>query len=111
MEIYFRTNKLQKICNNKKIMEKKLGSQMSFKLQQRLFELSAADNLNDISHLSPTRLHELTGNRKGQFSVDLIHPFRLLFIIANDPVPYLETGGIDREKVNQIEIIEISDTH
>ncbi len=33
MEIYFRTNKLQKICNNKKIMEKKLGSQMSFKLQ------------------------------------------------------------------------------
>ena len=39
----------------------------------------------------------------GQFSVDIEHPYRLLFIPANDPVPRNENGGIDREKVTEIE--------
>lgn len=111
MEIFFRNKKLQKICNEEKVMVKKLGDQMSSKLKQRLFELVAADCLADISHLPPPRLHELSGNRKEQYSVDLNHPFRLLFIVANNPIPYNKTGGIDRERVSQIEIIEITDTH
>jgi proteic killer suppression protein len=43
--------------------------------------------------------------------VDLEHPFRLLFIPANNPVPIGEDGGLDRTQVTEIEIIEIVDTH
>lgn len=78
---------------------------------QRLSELSAAITLSDISYLPPPRLHELSGNRKGQFSVDLYHPYRLLFIPANESIPMRDDGGMNKEKIDQIEISEIEDTH
>lgn len=92
-------------------MRKHLGPKGARKLQQRLMELSAAESLADISHLPPPRCHELTGGRAGQFSVDLEHPYRLLFIPAHDPLPHREDGGIDRGKVTEIEVIAIEDTH
>ncbi len=92
-------------------MTKKLGSKCAGKLKQRLMELAAADTLSVISHLPPSRCHELTGKEAGVFSVDLEHPLRLLFISADEPVPRHEDGGIDRTQVKEIEIIGIKDTH
>jgi proteic killer suppression protein len=43
--------------------------------------------------------------------VDLEHPYRLLFIPADDPIPYREDKGIDLALVKEIEIIDIEDTH
>lgn len=111
MDIFFKTKKLQKICSIKRDAVKELGHKGGKKLMQRLSELSAAIALSDISYLPPPRLHELSGNRKGQFSVDLDHPYRLLFIPANDLIPMKDDGGMDKEKIVQIEIIEIEDTH
>lgn len=74
-------------------------------------ELHAAIFLSDISHLPPARLHELTGNRNGLFSVDLGHPYRLLFIQNNEPTPVKDDGGLDKTHINKIKIIEIEDTH
>ncbi|PKN04794.1 MAG: killer suppression protein [Deltaproteobacteria bacterium HGW-Deltaproteobacteria-9] len=92
-------------------MVKHLGAKNTRKLKQRLMELGAADTLADISHLPPVRCHELTGKDAGIFSVDVEHPYRLLFMSADDPVPLLADGGIDRKQVKEIEIIEIKDTH
>ena len=92
-------------------MVKQLGAKSANKLKQRMMELGAYDTLSDISHLPPPRCHELTGKDAGTFSVDLEHPYRLLFIPANDPVPVCSDGGIDRKQVTEIEIIEIRDTH
>jgi proteic killer suppression protein len=111
MLIYFRTKKLQKLCSEQREMQKQLGQAMARKLMQRMTELKAAEALSDISHLPPPRCHELTGNRAGQFSVDLEHPYRLLFIPADDPIPYREDEGIDLALVKEIEIIDIEDTH
>jgi plasmid maintenance system killer protein len=91
--------------------QKKLGKKGGRKLQQRMMELKAADNLADISRLPPARCHELTGNRAGQLSVDLEHPFRLLFVVGNNPRPKRGSGGLDWERVTEIEIIAIADTH
>lgn len=111
MLIYFKTKKLQKLCSEQREMQKQLTKSMARKLQQRMGELKAAEALSDISHLPPPRCHELTGNRAGQFSVDLEHPYRLLFIPADDPIPYREDNGIDLDQVTEIEIIDIEDTH
>lgn len=111
MIIFFKTKKLQKECSSSKEMRKKHGAKRAKKLAQRLMELGAAENLDQISHLPPPRCHELTGKRAGQFSVDLDHPYRLLFISAIVPVPKLEDGGIDKSQVSEIEIIGIVDTH
>lgn len=111
MLLFFKTKKLQKICSDARVMRVQLGTSMARKLQQRMMELKAGDTLADISHLPPPRCHELTNDRAGQFSVDLEHPYRLLFVPADDPIPYREDGGIDLERVREIEIIEIEDTH
>jgi proteic killer suppression protein len=74
-------------------------------------ELKAAPCLDDISKVPPPRCHPLSGDRDGQLSVDLEHPYRLLFIPANDPRPLTQDGGLDWTKVTEIEIVEITDTH
>ena len=111
MEIYFKSRKLQKICSDEREGIKKLGDKCAKKIRQRLIELKAADCLADISHLPPARLHELTGDRKGTYSVDLLHPYRLIFEAADEPLPLLKTGGLDKTKVCEVLIIEIADTH
>ena len=110
MLIYFKTHKLQKICNKENEAVKKLGLKMARKLQQRLMELSAAPCLDDISQLPPPKCHQLTGNRTGQFSVDLDQPYRLIFIPANNPIPEKKDGGLDLAKIDSIEILTIVDT-
>ena len=112
MDVFFKTKKLQKICSITKEMVKVLGPGMAKKLKQRMVELNAAEVLADLSHLPPTRLHELKNDRKGQYSVNLEEPYRLLFIPADDPVPLKEEdGGIDIKNVRSVEIIDIEDTH
>jgi proteic killer suppression protein len=111
MRIFFRTRKLQKVCSQADESRRQLGDKRGKKLQQRMMELKAAHNLTDISRLPPTRCHELAGDRAGQLSVDLEHPYRLLFIVANNPYPERESGGLDWEGVTEIEIVEIADTH
>jgi proteic killer suppression protein len=56
-------------------------------------------------------LHELKGNRKGQLSLDLDHPYRLIFIPDHDPVPSTEDGGMDWGRVTAVKILGIEDTH
>ncbi len=109
MNIVFSTKKLRKICNTQSLLIKEFGAEQAKKLGQRLDELRAADCLEDISHLPP-RCHELTGNLKGIFSVDLKHPYRLLFE-PTAPVPLKEDGGIDREKIYSVTILQVEDTH
>lgn len=113
MTISFRVRKLQKICNSGKEMRKAFGKKMAIKLKQRLLELNAADTLADISKLPPPRCHELTGKEKGCFSVDLEHPYRLIFApVALDNINiHLDDGGFNLSKITEIEILEIRDTH
>lgn len=110
MQVSYQSKKLQKVCNKEKEGVRALGLGCARKLQQRLAELAAAEVLSDISYLPPPRCHELT-NRGGVFSVDLQHPYRLLFIPANEPVPRKLDGGIDLTQVTEVEIISIEDTH
>lgn len=111
MRILFKTKKLQKTCSASKETIKQFGAKCGLKLQQRLMELRAAETLVEISHLPPPRCHELSGNRAGQLSVDLDHPYRLLFIVANEPIPMKNNGELDWAKVTEIEIIGVVDTH
>jgi proteic killer suppression protein len=111
MEVFFRSKQFQKICNTESVMLCELGKKRAQKLKQRLMELRAATSLEEISKVPPPRCHELSGDRKGQLSVDLDHPYRLIFIPADDPLPVRPDGGLDWAGVTLVEILEIADTH
>jgi hypothetical protein len=60
--------------------------------------------------LPQARCHELKGDRAGQLSVDLVHPYRLIFE-PTVPVPRKPDGGIDWKLVTAVTIIGVEDTH
>lgn len=114
MEISFKTQKLAKIFNVQKQLIKTYGPRQAAKIQVRLAALRAAGNLGDFwpPYNPPERCHELTeGKRKGQLSMDIVHPYRLLFVPDHKPLPEREEGGLDWWQVTAIVIIEVEDTH
>ena len=48
-------------------------------IHQRIDEISAADSVEMMIQFRIGRCHALTQNRKGQYAVDLVHPYRLVF--------------------------------
>ncbi len=107
----FKTKKFQKECNAKKTLIRIYGQRRTKLIRRRLDELMAATTLEDIRRLPGPRCHELRGNRAGQLSVDLDHPYRLIFKPANDPLPEKPDGGLDWNQITAIEISGIEDTH
>jgi proteic killer suppression protein len=111
MDIVFKTGKLRKECNNSVLLVKRYGPSRAKLIRRRLDDLRAAGSLEQIRSLPQTRCHELKGNRAGQLSVDLDHPYRLIFIPADNPVPIKPDGGLDWAKVTRIEILGVENTH
>jgi hypothetical protein len=56
-------------------------------------------------------MHQLKGERQGQISLDLDHPYRLLITVANTPVPQKDNGSINLSKVTAVMVLEVKDTH
>lgn len=85
------------------------------KIAQRLNELLAADSLWQISTFPPPRLHQLTGNRKECYTVDVDKRFRLLFRpdYSDEQMPRSEDGGIDKKKVEKVLVLSLmtNETH
>ena len=110
MQILFSKDKLRRICNSERELRKEFGSSCARIIRRRLDDLYAADSLETMSNL-PGRCHELTGDRKGQLSLDLEQPLRLIFAPANNPLPVKKDGGLLWAEVTSIQIFEVVDTH
>jgi toxin HigB-1 len=111
VDIFFDNQKLADIFNSEKKLIQKYGSENGKMVIRRLQLLQASVCLNDVSPLPPTRRHALTGNKKGQFAVDLKHPFRLVFEPYHDPLPKKFNQELDLTKITAIKIIAVEDYH
>ena len=113
MDITFSSKKLKKQLSEAKVMARTHGPRRTSLLKVIMTQLRAAPNLGVFAppYSPPNRCHELKGNKKGVLSVDLDHPYRLLFKPINDPVPMRPEGGIDWHQVTAIEIKGVEDTH
>jgi toxin HigB-1 len=81
MILKFKSKKIQKICNDPKLMLKTLNFQMAKKLQFCLKQLYVAESFEDLN-LEPvkslTDFHPLKFDRKGQYGMSLSGNFRLI---------------------------------
>ena len=91
-------------------MIKAYGKNCARKIGARLDDLQAAINLESFKTL-PGRCHELKGDKKGQLSLDLEHPLRLIFEPLNENVNKKDDGGMDWNLVDAVKIIDVEDTH
>jgi len=111
MEITFKTNKLQKKCDSDSALVKAYGQECARKITRRLDDLLDMTCLEEMRPPFPGRCHELKGDRKGQFALDVKHPLRLIFKPANLDVKMKEEGGLDWTSVTAVQIIEVEDYH
>lgn len=109
MNIDYRSNKLRKILTNAILIKKEYGT-MAKKVSQRMEQLNAAGNLAVLISL-PVNCHSLTGNRQGEWAMDISGNFRLIFGIHQNPIPLKRDQSVDTILVTDIRILEITDYH
>jgi len=110
VDILFKERRFEKQCNQQAALARAQGARRAQLIRARLDALRAAMCLEDLRNI-PGRLHELKGSRKRQLSLDLDHPYRLIFVPAHDPVPCTPDGGMDWTQVTAVRILGIEDTH
>jgi toxin HigB-1 len=110
MEILFENPKLRELIMDMRKLVQKYGPQVAKQVQQRVAEMLASRNMLILSRL-PNGLHPLKKPRKGQFAVDLGPAWRLVFKPANNPLPRRPDGAVIWERIDKIEILEITDYH
>ena len=71
---------------------------MAEQIHQRIDEITAADTVEMMIQFQIGRCHPLKQNRKGQYAVDLVHPYRLVFEKRGDMIQIAH-------------IVEITDYH
>lgn len=86
MEITYKTRKIEKVCTIASEAEKKYGSEMAEKIHQRIDEIYAIDTVEEMVQFYIGRCHPLKENRKGQYAMDLVHPYRLVFEKTGDKI-------------------------
>jgi len=103
---------MKKICNSGAKLKKEFGEVCAKKIQLRLDEIEASNNMMILKSVHP-RLHPLKGERgkRLQHGLDLKQPYRLIIEPDHDPVPLKEDSGIDYEKITVIQVIEVEDYH
>ena len=87
------------------------GTENANKIKLRMAVFMAASCLDEVPIHPPERRHELSGEKKGQFAVDLKHPHRLVFEPNHNPLPHKADGGLDLKNIKAITIIEVEDYH
>lgn len=103
---------MAKQFNESALLEKEHGVIRAQKIRRRLAELRAAQCLQDFwpPKSGPSRCHELTkGERKGQLSMDLDHPYRLIFVPQQ--ISLKEDGGLNWRQVTAVTILGVENTH
>jgi toxin HigB-1 len=101
MIISYKNTREEEFYADKKALSSRHGERMAEKIGQRINELLAADNPRQLPRNA--RFHEHDGKRKGLFSVDLVHPFRL---IVQPTCVYMNWF-----EITSVEIYEIIDPH
>ena len=98
LKINYKSNSLGRVCTNYSVAQRKYGERMARLIHQRVDELHASDSIEMLVQYSIGRCHQLEGDRKGEYAMDLVHPYRLIF----------EQNKTD---VKVVRIINIEDYH
>jgi proteic killer suppression protein len=110
IEISWSSPKLEEVCSDDRPGRKEWGADNWKLLRRRLATLLSTPTLSDMDN-APGRCHALHADRAGEFALLLWGSYRLIFEPADDPLPRLGDGGLDRTRVTKIMIKEVVDYH
>ena len=106
MEVEYESTRLEALFNDQRRLRRTYGGACVKKLRNRMSSIVVESTLEQLGGM-PGDLHPLSGNRHGQFAMDLDGGWRLI-LRPREPVPLRPDGGIDRTLVSGVVIVEIS---
>ncbi|MBF0510064.1 MAG: type II toxin-antitoxin system RelE/ParE family toxin [Deltaproteobacteria bacterium] len=92
MEIRFRTRKMEKHYRHHQEAEQAYGKEVARRYIERVNLIKQAHDIEGVKALPGLRCHPLTGNRKGQWAINLTGSVRLIFTLE---VKLLEIACIE----------------
>ena len=103
MKIEYKSNRLKRACTDLSVAKKDYGLNMAKLIHQRVNEISSADSVEMLCQFSIGKCHQLEGNRTGQYAMNLVQPYRLVF----------ERISIEEEgrNIEIVRILSIEDYH
>ena len=110
MDIKFH-RRLRKNFNSAGALKRAYGERMAKAITDRIEFLQEAQNLALALTSLPGRMHPLRDDRNGQYAVDLVHPYRLVFEPDHTSLPRTEDGVVDAGQVTAIVIVEVVNYH
>jgi proteic killer suppression protein len=109
--ISFKDGKTEKVFCDSKALRRRWGAEQAKMIARRITQLEAAENLATLRELPQVRAHELSGNRAGQISLDVKHPYRLIIVPDHVENPRKEDGGLDWDRITKVKVLGVEDTH
>lgn len=112
MKILYKDSKIKKICCDEKIAIRKFGQDVAKRLMFVINFMGNSKDLNDLLALKQYHLHQLKGNRLGEYSIYLgkTTGFRLIIIPldenenriqVNDMSIYTKSVCVEIEEVSK----------
>lgn len=104
MILHYSSNKDKRIFENERLIKKYYGKDAE-KISNRLSELRAANNLEEISPEPPPRRHKLDHDRKDCWGIDYSPNDRIII------KPYGEYDIENLKTIKEIKILSLEDYH
>lgn len=109
IEVIFASEELEDACRSNKEAERMWG-QVGRVVIRRLATIAAAEAMVHLVNV-PGRFHALTGDRKGQYAMEVSQRQRLILEPGNNPLPRAPDGGVDLGRVTLVRILGVIDYH
>ncbi|MGZ8245606.1 type II toxin-antitoxin system RelE/ParE family toxin [Methylomagnum sp.] len=84
MKFRFKTRRLEKCYQEHKQAVKEFGEEVARRYIQRINLIDKALNLDELKRLPSLHCHPLTGDRQGQYAVNLTGFHRLIFTLEGE---------------------------
>ncbi len=110
MKIEYRKNKLKKQLSSASEIKKNFGVNAR-RVSSRLDDINASPNLYVLMQIPAANCHMLSGNRDGEWALNISVNYRIIFEITHNLLPKNEDGSLDTQSVTDICILEIVDYH
>ena len=94
MEVQYKNNRIRKVCTNANAARKEYGSTMAEKIHMRIDQIAAADSVEELVLYHIGRCHQLQGDRCGQYAMDLVQPYRMIFLQIGKDIQVAEIQEI-----------------
>lgn len=95
VSVIYKTNKLKKVCTDYSCAKKEYGERMAILIHQRIDEIKAATSVEMLIQFAVGRCHPLHGKRKGEYAMDLVHPYRLIFEESDKEIHFVRIVNIE----------------